>query len=114
MKKRWMAAGAIALVLAGGYALFEAQKYRLPGLIQDWRDPVQDNRPVIWAPGPAAAPAGVRPPNIILIVADEATLATVLRRGLRLLRRRYQLARWAHRVDHRATAALYGLYPYNP
>ena len=71
MKKRWMAAGAIALVLAGGYALFEAQKYRLPGLIQDWRDPVQDNRPVIWAPGPAAAPAGVRPPNIILIVADD-------------------------------------------
>ncbi|MDO9489980.1 MAG: sulfatase-like hydrolase/transferase, partial [Sphingomonadaceae bacterium] len=71
MKKRWMAAGAIVLLLGGGYALFQAQKYRLPGLLQDWRDPVQDNRSVSWAAGPASAAPGQRPPNIILIVADD-------------------------------------------
>ncbi len=71
MKKRWVALGVLALASAGGYWAFEANKYRLPGLLQDWRDPVQPNRPVVWQQGPAAAPAGQRPPNIILIVADD-------------------------------------------
>ncbi|MGL3821470.1 sulfatase-like hydrolase/transferase [Sphingopyxis sp. R3-92] len=75
MKKRWVALGVVAALAAGGYWAFEANKYRLPGLLQDWRDPVQDNRPVVWQQGPAQAPAGppgsTRPPNIILIVADD-------------------------------------------
>jgi arylsulfatase A-like enzyme len=71
MKKRWIALGMIILAAAGSYGLFEAQKYRLPGLIQDWRDPVQENRAVAWAQGPASAPGGERPPNVILIVADD-------------------------------------------
>ncbi|KAB7646574.1 sulfatase-like hydrolase/transferase [Polymorphobacter fuscus] len=33
--------------------------------------PVAPNRPVAWAQGPATAPAGQRPPNIILIIADD-------------------------------------------
>lgn len=71
MKKRWIALGVVALLGAGGYWTYEANKFRLPGLIQDWRDPVQPNRPVAWQAGPAAAPTGERRPNIILIVADD-------------------------------------------
>ena len=75
MKKRWVALGVLALLGAGGYWGFQANSYRLPGLISDWRDPVQPNHPVTWAAGPAAAPVnplgGKRPPNIILIVADD-------------------------------------------
>jgi arylsulfatase A-like enzyme len=71
MKKRWIALGAIAALGVGGYFAFEANKYRLPGILQDWRDPVQPNKPVAWQQGPATPPAGKRPPNIILIVADD-------------------------------------------
>lgn len=71
MKKRWIALGAIAALGVGGYFAFEANKYRLPGILQDWRDPVQPNRPVAWQQGPATPVAGKRPPNIILIVADD-------------------------------------------
>lgn len=71
MKKRWIALGVVALLGAGGYWTYEANKFRLPGLLQDWRDPVQANRPVAWQAGPAAAPTGERRPNIILIVADD-------------------------------------------
>jgi N-acetylgalactosamine-6-sulfatase len=71
MRKKWVALGVLALMGAGGYMGFQANKYRLPGLIQDWRDPVQANRPVAWQAGPTTARAEQRPPNIILIVADD-------------------------------------------
>ena len=71
MKKRWIALGAVAALGAGGYWAFEANKYRLPGILQDWRDPVQANRTIVWQQGPATAAEGKRPPNIILIVADD-------------------------------------------
>jgi arylsulfatase A-like enzyme len=75
MKKRWVALGVLAVAGAGGYWGYEANKYRLPGLVQDWRDPVQPNRAVVWQQGPAQAPAHAagdkRPPNIVLIVADD-------------------------------------------
>lgn len=75
MKKRWVALCVLALMGGAGYWAFEANKYKLPGLIQDWKDPVQPNRAVVWQQGPAAVPAsppaGKRPPNIILIVADD-------------------------------------------
>jgi arylsulfatase A-like enzyme len=71
MKKKWVAPGVLALAAAGGYWAYEANKYRVPGIVQDWQDPVQPNRAVIWQRGPATAPGGKRPPNIILIVADD-------------------------------------------
>lgn len=71
MKKRWIALGLVALLGAGGYQAFQANKYRLPGLIADWREPVRANRPVVWQQGPATPPAGKQPPNVILIVADD-------------------------------------------
>ncbi|WP_338424504.1 sulfatase-like hydrolase/transferase [Sphingopyxis kveilinensis] len=71
MKKRWIALCVLTLAAAGGYWAFQANKYRLPGILQDWRDPVQPNRAIAWQQGPAAAPEGERPPNVILIVADD-------------------------------------------
>lgn len=75
MRKKWVALGALVLAGAGGYWAYQANKYRLPGIVQDWQDPVQANRAVVWQQGAAPAsadPSGKqRPPNIILIVADD-------------------------------------------
>ena len=43
---------------AGGTWGYQANKYRLPGIVQDWREPVQPNRAIAWQQGPAAAPEG--------------------------------------------------------
>ena len=63
----------IAALGIGGYVAFERYWYYLPGLIARIRDPIQPNREVVWDPGPAAAAAtpADRPPNIVLIVADD-------------------------------------------
>ena len=71
MTKKWLVLGALTLAAGGGYWAYDANKYRIPGIVQDWRDPVQPNRAIAWQQGPAAAPEGERPPNIILIVADD-------------------------------------------
>ncbi len=44
---------------------------RLPGVISRIADPIGENVPVAWAAGPAAPPSGPRPPNIVVIVADD-------------------------------------------
>ena len=70
MKKRtWI--GALALLIGAGYLGFQQYKIYLPGIIGEWVEPIAENRPIEWAQGPAAAPAGKRPPNVILIVADD-------------------------------------------
>ena len=53
----------VAVVLSGNYL-----KLHIAGWMAG---PVAANQPVVWAQGPAAAPAGQRPPNIILIMADD-------------------------------------------
>jgi len=42
-------------------------------LVAEWRDPVAPNQPVHWPMGPeqAVRPPGQRPPNIVLILADD-------------------------------------------
>ena len=61
--------GVIAvLVAAGVWALSQYLVY-LPGLIADIVRPVGEFQEVTWQQGPAEAPAGKQPPNIILIVA---------------------------------------------
>jgi arylsulfatase A-like enzyme len=65
---------AIALVLGGGgYGAFQHFKIYLPGIIGRIKHPIGPNREITWSRGPAtaAAPAAQRPPNIILIVADD-------------------------------------------
>lgn len=71
-RTRW-ALGTIVVLAAIGFYLFQQYWYYLPGLIQAIRDPVLPNQAVVWAAGPneAAKPVTERPPNIILIVADD-------------------------------------------
>lgn len=68
-KSLWLGA---ALVVAGlGYTAFQHYKIYIPGLIGQLREPIGPYRDVVWAKGPATAPQGKRPPNVILIVADD-------------------------------------------
>ena len=73
MKKRWILLGAATALGVAAYAGWQRYWYYTPGLIARVTNPVQPNQPVTWAEGPAkaAVPAGQRPPNIVLIVADD-------------------------------------------
>lgn len=67
---RWL--GASALVLAAGLAVASANRTTILSMIaRAQMPPVEDNRPVTWAQGPAAPPAGQRPPNVVFILADD-------------------------------------------
>lgn len=73
MKRVWIGLIILAVLGVGGYAVFQEYKYAIPGIIARWRDPIAANHPVQWASAatlPVAAKAK-RPPNIILIVADD-------------------------------------------
>ncbi len=60
--------GGIALFGAGLFASRDYVKLHLAG----WLAPAPEaNHPVAWARGPDVPPAGPRPPNIILIMADD-------------------------------------------
>ena len=70
MKKlKWIAA--VALLIGAGYLALQKYWIYIPGKIAQLREPIADNHPVNWAQGPATPPAGKRPPNVILIVADD-------------------------------------------
>ena len=62
---------AAAAVLLGGWGLFHRYWYYIPGLLMTWRDPIGTNRPVVWEQGPARPAPGGRPPNVIVILADD-------------------------------------------
>jgi arylsulfatase A-like enzyme len=73
---RWFAGIAVALVIAG----FGAYQYRAEfflhgaGLLNDWRNPVGPTQEIVWDRADAVqapAPGDQRPPNIVLIVADD-------------------------------------------
>ena len=59
------------IVMAVGIWAFTQYWYYLPGLIDAVVNPVDEHRTVTWQPGPADPPVAERPPNIILIVADD-------------------------------------------
>ena len=59
------------IVMAVGIWTFTQYWYYLPGLIDAVVNPVDEHRTVTWQPGPADPPVAERPPNIILIVADD-------------------------------------------
>ena len=72
-RRRWGIgiAATVAVLGIGGYVAFQNYWYYLPGIVQSIRDPIQPNREVVWEKGPDAPVTGERPPNIILIVADD-------------------------------------------
>jgi arylsulfatase A-like enzyme len=68
-KMKWL--GALALLVGAGYFGFQKYGIAIPGMIAQLREPIADNHPVSWSQGPATPPASKRPPNVILIVADD-------------------------------------------
>jgi arylsulfatase A-like enzyme len=64
---------AVTAVLLGVAALAAWSLYPVHMLVlaDKIRHPVAANQPVHWAQGPSAPPRGERPPNIVLIVADD-------------------------------------------
>ncbi|MGB3809217.1 MAG: sulfatase-like hydrolase/transferase [Parvibaculum sp.] len=63
---------AVLVVVAIGGALYIKQNpIVLVRAITQLRDPIGPNQPVTWQKGPEAPVAGKRPPNIILILADD-------------------------------------------
>jgi|GEM_PF-5186818 len=65
--------GVLIAAVALGWFAFERYAIQLPAMMMDWRDPIGPNRAVEWAAGPDAPQAAAenRPPNIVLIVADD-------------------------------------------
>jgi arylsulfatase A-like enzyme len=74
-RRRLLAAlGALVVVLGiAAWASFDKVLLRVPGWLSRLRDPIGDNRPVTWAAGPSAPTrtAAERPPNVVVIVADD-------------------------------------------
>ncbi|HTO09180.1 MAG TPA: sulfatase-like hydrolase/transferase [Myxococcota bacterium] len=67
-------AGAALVLLGLGAAAWASREYLIlhgPGWLARLRDPVGPFHPVTWAAGPSAPAPGARPPNIVVIVADD-------------------------------------------
>lgn len=76
MRLRTMAKafGATIVVLAVAlYLSFDWLVLHFPGWLNRWRNPIGETQEVVWQPGPdvATAPPSERPPNVVLIVADD-------------------------------------------
>ncbi|MBY0563901.1 MAG: sulfatase-like hydrolase/transferase [Hyphomonadaceae bacterium] len=73
MKKLLIVLGVVVLLGAVGYVAFQQYKIYIPGLLSRLRDPIAEYAPVAWQTGPVEAElsADARPPNIIVIVADD-------------------------------------------
>ncbi len=71
-KTRW----ALLILVVAGLALWQSSAWlilHVPGWIGRIRDPIGANRPVTWQAGPdtPAQPPGERPPNVVVILADD-------------------------------------------
>ncbi|MDP3846520.1 MAG: sulfatase [Pseudomonas sp.] len=61
----------LALLAAGTYAARKTILLHALGLMTDLQHPRQANHPVPWQAGPGTAPTGPRPPNVVVIMADD-------------------------------------------
>jgi arylsulfatase A-like enzyme len=65
--------GSVAVVAVAGVVAFQHFWIYIPGVIGRIKDPIQNYHEVTWGTGaaPALAPGATRPPNVIVIVADD-------------------------------------------
>jgi arylsulfatase A-like enzyme len=61
----------VALAAASAWAARDFLLLHVPGMMSRLRDPVGPNRPVVWQAGPATPGSVGRPPNVVVIVADD-------------------------------------------
>ena len=73
MRKWIIMVGIGAAVLAIGVTGFQRYAIYIPGIITDFRSPIGDHRGVVWDRGPddMIMSPDQRPPNIVLILADD-------------------------------------------
>ena len=61
----------LIVIAVGGGLYFKQHPIVLVKLISNWQNPIGPNQPVVWQQGPDKPAPGKRPPNIILILADD-------------------------------------------
>lgn len=71
MKKRWIALAGLGTVAAAGVAAVRYFPIQTYVLVDRITNPVSPSQPIAWQQGPARPTAEGRPPNIVLIVADD-------------------------------------------
>ncbi|MFX3657645.1 MAG: sulfatase-like hydrolase/transferase [bacterium] len=70
-RNRWIAVAMVVAAIGVGVWMAPRWAIYVPGMLSDWRNPIGPNQPVPWSAGPAAPAQDPRPPNIVLILADD-------------------------------------------
>jgi hypothetical protein len=74
MKRAGFLVATLVVLATAGWQIYRHYWYYIPGLIAAITDPIGSNHPVTWEQGPATPPArgeGPRPPNVLVILADD-------------------------------------------